>query len=406
VTVDYLDRVEAQLVQATERLGRMPTGPDRPPRRPRGWLALVPALAAAAAIVAIVLVTVQSGRGPSRHPQPVPAHRPVVHRHHGAPAPPPAATTPAVTTPAPTTPRHLAPVPAGFSPRSFTAIGELTWWLLGTRPCGARACTTIVRTDDGGRRFVAMPASPAGAVSDLRFADARDGFAFGPQLWATHDGGVSWHAVDVGGDVRDLAAGAGYVYAVRSSGALLRARPSGDTWTAVSIRGSAISLWVDGHTVAVEVQTPSGQRMLVSHDDGTAFATRPLPPSVACRLDVVPAAIWEPCATGTASSVWRSSDDGLTFSAANAGLPELPNSAPFAAASGAVAVTGWRTLYRTTDGGAHWTAIATPPGVTQWSYLGFTDDTHGVALGAAPGGGQRLYYTTDAGAGYHAVPIG
>ena len=32
--------------------------------------------------------------------------------------------------------------------------------------------------------------------SQIRFADAHNGFAYGPDLYATHDGGTSWHAVE------------------------------------------------------------------------------------------------------------------------------------------------------------------------------------------------------------------
>ena len=49
-----------------------------------------------------------------------------------------------------------------------------------------------------------------------------------------------------------------------------------------------------------------------------------------------------------------------------------------------------------------------PSGVAQWAYLGFTDPTHGVALGylgqLAPAN-ERLYYTTDGGQSYHLVAL-
>ena len=64
-------------------------------------------------------------------------------------------------------------------------------------------------------------------------------------------------------------------------------------------------------------------------------------------------------------------------------------------------------LFRTTDGGASWSRVAAPS--AGWTYLGFTDATHGVALGNFGTGGRqdsRLYYTTDGGASYHYVPIG
>jgi len=66
---------------------------------------------------------------------------------------------------------------------------------------------------------------------------------------------------------------------------------------------------------------------------------------------------------------------------------------------------GW--LYRTTNSGGRWIAAAAPS--ADWTYLGFTDATHGVALGNFGTGGHqdsRLYYTTDGGASYHYVPVG
>jgi photosystem II stability/assembly factor-like uncharacterized protein len=82
-----------------------------------------------------------------------------------------------------------------------------------------------------------------------------------------------------------------------------------------------------------------------------------------------------------------------------------PNSAAFAAASSTTAVFGYQQLYRTSDGGGSWAPVG-PPGLT-WSYLGFTDPTHGIGLaGSSPSEADaHLYYTTDGGASYHLVPI-
>ena len=49
-----------------------------------------------------------------------------------------------------------------------------------------------------------------------------------------------------------------------------------------------------------------------------------------------------------------------------------------------------------------------PTGITWWQYLGFTDTTHGVALGyfgSETTSHERLYYTTDGGLTYHLVRI-
>ena len=45
------------------------------------------------------------------------------------------------------------------------------------------------------------PGSPEATdgVSSVRFANSHDGWVFGPELWATHDGGRTWHEVSVYG---------------------------------------------------------------------------------------------------------------------------------------------------------------------------------------------------------------
>ncbi len=62
-------------------------------------------------------------------------------------------------------------------------------------------CTSIVRTDDAGQTWEGGPAPKAGApsgaagVSGIRFLDGVNGWAFGPQLWVTHDSGNHWYPV-------------------------------------------------------------------------------------------------------------------------------------------------------------------------------------------------------------------
>jgi photosystem II stability/assembly factor-like uncharacterized protein len=309
-------------------------------------------------------------------------------------------------------------VPAKFSPQSFTAIGELTWWLLGTAPCSSPPCTSIVRTDNGGRSFVGIPAPRTDQVSQLRFADATDGFAYGPQLWATHDAGKTWQRVDIAGQVSDLETSGGYVYAIaRSSdgaGTLFRAPVAGGDWQPLPQAGDAYGgVWVNGSNVLLEGSSSPGvgEYLLVSHDDGATFSQYTAPPNVACAFEEGPTpVVWAHCATGMMSGDWRSADGGAHFETATgsgaARLPELPNSAAFGAASPTTAVTGFKQLYRTTDGGATWSTVPTPAGVSDWSYIGFTDETHGVAVGyLGTGRTQAVYYTTDGGASYHPVPI-
>lgn len=113
---------------------------------------------------------------------------------------------------------------------SATFISARTGWALGVLPCGRHRCRLQLRkTNDHGRRWFAIPAPPAsaaaaggtpvpGAVASVRFADAQDGWAFGPGLWATHDGGRTWRQLSLGGwPVQGLEAGGGRVVAVATS---------------------------------------------------------------------------------------------------------------------------------------------------------------------------------------------
>ena len=455
---DYLDTVQRQLAELTERgahrrgsarvglarhsgphhahdggggaHGGRPRGdgPGRGPRWRRDALLVVPAL-----LVVVVVVAVMLTIGLGAHHATTAAHRPVTVPTTPAAPPSPSATTtaaatspttPASTSPAPATATTApaGPVPSGFAPESFTAIGTETWWLLGSAPCAGPPCTSIVRTDNGGSSFVGIPAPRTSSVTQLRFANASDGFAYDTELWVTHDAGAQWREVGLGGSVTDLAIGDGYAFAiVRSAsgaGRLLRAAVGSDDWTVAPSAGNAFSgLWTHGSEALLESTAGARAQIMVSHDDGAAFAPAgAAPPSVACDLQApAPPVVWAHCATGMMSATWRSTDDGAQLTAAAGarnppyGVPQLPNSAAFAAASASAAVVGYQQLYRTADGGTQWTPVAAPARVTQWQYLGFTDPLHGVALGfvgSQAAGHERLYYTTDGGVSYHLVSIG
>ena len=75
--------------------------------------------------------------------------------------------------------------------------------------------------DDRRRRtFTRIPAPPTTAVVNLRFAAGSDGYAYGQQLWSTHNDGASWTQARPGGEVNDLDIADGYVYAIASATAV------------------------------------------------------------------------------------------------------------------------------------------------------------------------------------------
>ncbi len=310
-------------------------------------------------------------------------------------------------------------VPAGFQPASFTAITVFNWWLLGTAPCGAHTCTSVVETMNGGSSFTRIPAPPTTAVSNLRFADGSDGYAYGPELWSTHNGGASWTQLPIGGEVDDLDIADGFVYAIVVSHgrtSLMRSAVSADDWSALSGlgHGPLSGLWIQGATVVVQ----SGDRLFISNDQGNHFARkRGVRNAGDCSFDGGPQALWALCSRGMApDEILLSSDSGSTFRTTSQ-VPDGPLGT-FGAASGNAAVVSTQgPLYRTTNGGASWTPVTvqSAPGApvanlpANWTYLGFSTPSHGVAIGNFGTGGHqdlRLYYTIDGGASYHFVPIG
>ena len=96
----------------------------------------------------------------------------------------------------------FVPPPSGFEPNSVTFISLEMGWALGAAPCpSSGTCLALRRTLNAGRTWTAVAApptlfSPADSegrgVSQIRFADPLDGWAFGPDLWSTHDGGAHW----------------------------------------------------------------------------------------------------------------------------------------------------------------------------------------------------------------------
>ena len=101
------------------------------------------------------------------------------------------------------------PVPGNFRPTSVTFVGTRTGWVIGQAltpgHCATQFCTSVARTDDAGKTWTGVPAPMTGAadgasgLSQIRFLDLTDGWAYGPQLFATHTGGRTWTQVDTGG---------------------------------------------------------------------------------------------------------------------------------------------------------------------------------------------------------------
>jgi hypothetical protein len=96
-------------------------------------------------------------------------------------------------------------VPANFQPTSVTFIGPNIGWVIG--PGGTPGtcantnptiCTSVVLTQDGGQAWRGIHAPNTNAVTGIRFLNKQYGWAYGPQLWSTQDGGQDWVPVNTG----------------------------------------------------------------------------------------------------------------------------------------------------------------------------------------------------------------
>lgn len=207
----------------------------------------------------------------------------------------------AATTAAPC--RRSAPV---IGPLSASFVTASEGWLLGITvlPCqgpltGSRIA--LRKTADGGRHWTPLPAPATGwgmpdasgtaGVSQILFANPRDGWAYGPGLWATRDGGARWHQVATHGDqVYSMAAADGRVIAAFTAAGQPRGRfviytspVAYDDWQPIAGAAGYGSAQVvigasSGYATSRSPGTPSGGTLLGGPADGTArWQPRPLP---------------------------------------------------------------------------------------------------------------------------------
>ncbi len=423
----------------------------------RAALALGAGLATVVGVAAFVVLVMAGGTlfrspgpgtasipvGASAAPSPsVPASAPAT-----TPATTPSATpapTPVLTSP-PTAPAVTAspevpgpavgPVPSDFEPVSVTFVSASQGWVLGTTTCAGSPCAAIVRTTDGGLTWQRIPAPAAqiassarvgSGVSGLRFGSALDGWAFGPDLWVTHDGGSTWHreALPGGGNsvqVMALEAAARVVHVAFYAG-------GGDTIAIASgpIDGDALHL---APTTVPVGAGPVPATQIVLHGSAGWLIQVDRDVVGGDRLAGGTWQSWQPPCLGTAGPAWlaassasdlaaacdigvwstpqgvhlfTSADGGATFTQQAAAIPitgltgiAVAPSHPTIVAAGSLA-SGGGALVATLDGGKTWAQVYTLRGAT-FTELGFTTAEQGVAIARMANGRSHLVMTRDGG---------
>ena len=205
-----------------------------------------------------------------------------------------------------------------------------------------------------------MPAPAAGApdgasgVSQIRFLNTEDGWAFGPQLYATHDGGQHWTAVGTGGQrvtaletVGDHAfaifatcAGTGPDFAAQCTSFSLYSTPAAqDSWAPVS--PAVTSLGNGGQAASASLVLTSGRGYLLA-PDGTLYSG-PVSGTGSWQQAASGPAGSASCRTGTAQPDGQPA--GAMLAAANASSLVLACEVRAASGGGAM-------VFTSADGGA------------------------------------------------------
>ncbi|HUY63745.1 MAG TPA: hypothetical protein VMV14_04435 [Acidimicrobiales bacterium] len=386
---------------------------------------------------------------------------------HGAPGSPSGRRVVPVTSPQPATVPGAVAVPAtsataisGFLAQSVSFVSDSAGFVLGLAPCPAGTCVALRRTTDRGATWSIVPPPPTtlgttdsttspAAVSQVRFADEADGWAYGPGLWATHDGGTRWSSVDLGGPVVSMASSAGQAYALvqclsyptcTSPGHLYRSPVHGGSWTQVAGvsgaygQGSATVVAVGPAVFVADGRQP--QPTLIASADGVHFSSLTSPcggsssagPSflvgvaASSPTEVAVACTGSSGAGSSAKSVYLSHDGGRSFDAtapAPLGGDESGLSMPSATTVLLGANSGATWIYRIASPDTAWTTPLTfTDGGIRDSDMAFVDADYGamvhgaaslvlsiIEAGNTMAGFGQLFLTADGGLHWQPCPI-
>ena len=327
-------------------------------------------------------------------------------------------------------------VPAGFAAISITFVSPKDGFVLGSAPCASGQCTVILRTDDTGKSWHRIGAPPVvvtnkenpGTVRAIRFATLDDGWAYGPDLWATHDGGRHWTKTHVDGEVEDLETSGGLAhYVVLAPGdPAFRYELASTPFHSEEWALSPTTIPKGAAPVADAQIVLQGRSGWMVVDDRTVYAGARLTPNgwVSWKppcLDAFGRAILlAPTITNVVAvcregdwggqlppgtGLYESTDGGDSFRRV-ASVPPSPTSAaspkPDAVVVGGPGPNGTIGLYASFDRGATWSLVHSGAVLD----LGFTTPMQGIGLEAdGPTGAKHFVLSTDGGHHWRSSPF-
>lgn len=351
--------------------------------------------------------TVQSAR-PSLTPTPSASQRPGATASKSATEMPPGTAL--------STTASGGAVPASFRPTSITMIGTVGAVIgqAGTPGhCATQYCTSLAGTSDYGSSWYGVSAPLTGApqggsgVSQLRFLNLTDGWAYGPQLWVTSNGGASWRQEQTSGlRVTDLETAQGRAFALMARCSGTGSDYAGDC-TSFSLYSSAAggTAWQPVPGPARGLSAPGGGPASGSLVIASATAADPegqtgylLAPSGQLLSGPLTGGPWKvigrapaSCQPGAGRLSGQPASAQLASGSRNAGtLSQVAAGSQLLLSCGGAAASGGRaqpaTIY-TSAGGASWQKAGTTP-------------ASGTATSLAASSGGLVVLATTAGIDY------
>jgi hypothetical protein len=351
-------------------------------------------------------------------------------------------------------PAVSAPVPGNFRPTSVTFVSTRTGWVIGQAltpgHCASQFCTSVAVTRDAGKDWSGVPAPMAGpadgasGLSQIRFLDLTNGWAYGPQLYATHTSGRTWAQVDTGGlrvtaletvgdrvfAVWASCTGDGPAYAVNCTRfTLYSASATGGTWAPVGASTTGLTNGAASEAAQLVLTGSRGYLLAPGGElyagpvDGSGPWTRVSSLVASCPVgpargngqptgallgavnarDLILACV--SASRGTSPSV--STQQKFVYSSKNGGMSwEQMATAPAAGVTFGLAASPKESVMLATDQGID----LLPAGEGSWRtadvrggapaggfrYIGMTTDEQGIALSADPSAGT-VWFTFDGG---------
>ena len=296
------------------------------------------------------------------------------------------------------------PTPTGSAMLDVFFIDASTGWAVGE-------VGQILKTTDGGATWVGQHSGVSVRLTQVRFADAASGWAVGDQatIVKTTDGGATWAAQASG-----VAYGSYSSYSLKvldASRAVLYG-PNGNTRTTVDggdhwNASALVSTLVTPNATMWAVQ---GSTVVKSADFGRS-STASLVVGISEQIVGIDFADdahgWAYGYTYLstypyfAETMWRTQDGGVTWVQLPATGFSTSTVLKFTSANVGWAMSYGSGLYRSTNGGTDWSAVALPAGVATFIYssLALDDTTYWLPYG---NGG---YLTRDAGASWTLLKV-